>query len=39
MVNKMKTRLDSKEWYRVDDEYIGYYFQDLGFQRVGEILV
>lgn len=38
MVNKMKTRLDSKEWYMVDEEYIGYYFQDLGFQRVGEIL-
>lgn len=37
MVNKMKTRLDSKEWSRIDEERVGYYFQDLGFRTVGEI--
>ncbi len=37
MVNKMKTRLDSKEWSRIDEERVGYYFQDLGFKTVGEI--
>lgn len=38
MVNKMKTRLDSKEWSRIDEERVGYYFQDLGFKTVGEIV-
>lgn len=37
MVNKMKTRLDSKEWSRIDEERVGYYFRDLGFKTVGEI--
>ena len=37
MVNKMKTRLDSKEWNRIDEEGVGYYFQYLGFRTVGEI--
>ena len=38
MVNKMKCRLDSKEWNRIDEECVGYYFQDLGFQKVSEVL-
>ena len=38
MVNKMKTKLNSKEWRGVDEERVGYYFQDLGFNTVGEIL-
>lgn len=37
MVNKMKTRLDSKEWSRIDEERVGFYFRDLGFKTVGEI--
>lgn len=37
MANKMKTRLDSKEWSRMDEERVGYYFRDLGFKTVGEI--
>ena len=38
MVNKMKTKLNSKEWYGVDEERVGYYFRDLGFKKVSEIL-
>ena len=38
MKNKMKTRLDSREWSQIDEENAGYYFQELGFRSVGEIL-
>lgn len=37
MANKMKTKLNSKEWRSIDEERVGYYFLDLGFERVGEI--
>lgn len=38
MKNKMKTKLDSREWCQVDEENAGYYFRELGFRSVGEIL-
>ena len=37
-MNRMITRLDSKEWYGVDEDCVGCYFTELGFVRVGEIL-
>ena len=37
-MSRMKTRLNSREWYGVDKDCVGGYFEELGFTRVGEIL-
>lgn len=37
-MKRMKTKLNSREWYGVDNDCVGRYFEELGFKRVGEIM-